>query len=309
MSPTQTNTDAPNPGSYRDVLSGTFGQSHTHETLNLLRRLYETHPTSHHISIVEGSDTTFPLSRYLESQGVTVSIDSHSTGPEHLGEQARLTGDTYLVYDYDDKAERLFPTVVAGRSRFSYKSISFVAYKCVWTKDRCTSYFYDLVSDSEGITKELAESVYVYGATLREEIWVYQSGMWTANKQLYKAVQAASWEDVVLEDAFKEGMRRDTKGFFESKDIYEDLETIWKRLVFMNSAIVSYTTLTFFFLRRGILLLGPPGNGKTESIKALLKETDYPALYVKSFTTPYVCYLSRSPPSMQWSDSQDRLIV
>ncbi|EIM84771.1 P-loop containing nucleoside triphosphate hydrolase protein [Stereum hirsutum FP-91666 SS1] len=90
--------------------------------------------------------------------------------------------------------------------------------------------------------------------------------MWTANKQLYKAVQAASWEDVVLEDAFKEGLRRDTKGFFESKDIYEDLETIWKR---------------------GILLLGPPGNGKTESIKALLKETDYPALYVKSFTTPY----------------------
>ena len=36
------------------------------------------------------------------------------------------------------------------------------------------------------------------------------------------------------------------------------------------------------------VLLGSPGNGKTESIKALLKEAPYPALYVKSFTTQRV---------------------
>lgn len=241
MSSTQTN--ALKPGSYQNVLTGTFGQSHSHETLNLLRHLYGTHPFSHHISVVESSETTFPLSRFLESQGIAVAIDSHSTDQ---GKQTRLTGDVYLVYDYDDKSKRLFSEVIAGRSTFTYKSTSFVAYKCVWTKDRCTSYFYDLVSDSEDVAKELAESVYVYGATLREEIWVYQSGRWTANKQLYKAVQAASWEDVVLEDAFKEGLRRDTKGFFESEDIYEDLETIWKRLVFVEKPLIMKLTFSSF---------------------------------------------------------------
>lgn len=38
-------------------------------------------------------------------------------------------------------------------------------------------------------------------------------------------------------------------------------------------------------IRIGLLLLGPPGNGKTESIKVLLKESGQAALYVKSFTT------------------------
>jgi len=80
-------------------------------------------------------------------------------------------------------------------------------------------------------------------------------------------------ELLVQREEFREDLRRDTRTFFESKDVYDGLGVVWKR---------------------GILLLGPPGNGKTESIKALLKETAYPALYVKSFTTPFV---SRWPPS------------
>lgn len=35
--------------------------------------------------------------------------------------------------------------------------------------------------------------------------------------------------------------------------------------------------------------LGPPGNGKTESIKVLLKESGISSLYVKSFNTNRVC--------------------
>ena len=60
------------------------------------------------------------------------------------------------------------------------------------------------------------------------------------NKKLYKAVQSASWDDVVLDDKFKEGLRRDTKTFFASNAAYDSLGITWKR---------------------GILLLGPAGVG------------------------------------------------
>ena len=39
--------------------------------------------------------------------------------------------------------------------------------------------------------------------------------------------------------------------------------------------------------------IGPPGNGKTESIKALLHDTPHSILYVKTISTPWVSTTSR----------------
>jgi len=82
---------------------------------------------------------------------------------------------------------------------------------------------------------------------------------------LWQEVQKADWKDVILNDDFKTTLKKDIFGFFSSERVYLDLQIPWKR---------------------GIVLYGPPGNGKTISIKAVMKsalEKGYSPLYVKSF--------------------------
>ncbi|MCJ1229208.1 hypothetical protein MMC12_005873, partial [Toensbergia leucococca] len=102
---------------------------------------------------------------------------------------------------------------------------------------------------------------------LHKEIYVFDSGMWTKNRELYKDVQKATWEEVILDSAMKKSLVEDIEGFFDRKDIYKEFAVPWKR---------------------GIIFHGEPGNGKTISIKALMhalsiRSEPVPALYVKSF--------------------------
>ena len=99
-------------------------------------------------------------------------------------------------------------------------------------------------------------------------VWVYD-GYWTQSKNLYDQVMKSSWDNVILDESMKKELTTVTNKFFSSKEIYEDLGVPWKR---------------------GLLFHGPPGNGKTISIRALMhslydRPDPIPTLYVKS--APY----------------------
>ncbi|KAJ2971269.1 hypothetical protein NUW58_g9464 [Xylaria curta] len=76
----------------------------------------------------------------------------------------------------------------------------------------------------------------------------------------------ASWDNVILDDGMKKAIIDDHVSFFDSRDTYARLKVPWKR---------------------GIIYYGPPGNGKTISIKATMnmlyaRKNPVPTLYVRS---------------------------
>lgn len=134
---------------------------------------------------------------------------------------------------------------------------------------------------------------------MRNAILVFDSGYWQVDRKLWASVQKASsphsimpctvpraqlpmslctyllskadWKDVILPAPLKSSVRHEYRSFFSSERIYKDLDVAWKR---------------------GVIFLGPPGNGKTISVKAMMrdvangegvgKETKR-VLYVRSF--------------------------
>lgn len=101
-----------------------------------------------------------------------------------------------------------------------------------------------------------------------EVVWVYDR-YWTKSKALWQEVEKASWSKVILNEGMKKELTNVTNKFFSSKEVYDDLGVPWKR---------------------GLMFYGPPGNGKTISLKALMHELldrkhPIPTLYVK--TAPF----------------------
>jgi len=105
-----------------------------------------------------------------------------------------------------------------------------------------------------------------WNSEVRGEVLVF-AGCWTKDTELYQAIEAATLANLVLEGDQKEILRDDVLRFFDSKETYERYGIPWKR---------------------GVLLLGPPGNGKTHAIKGLINLVGRPCLYVKSFKSPQI---------------------
>ena len=118
--------------------------------------------------------------------------------------------------------------------------------------------------------RETAEAFFTevceWSSEVRGEILVFTGGCWQRDTQLYQAIQTATFDNLVLPGSMSQDLRRDLDSFFAARETYEEHGVPWKR---------------------GVLFLGPPGNGKTHTVKALLNALGKPCLYVKSFKSEY----------------------
>ncbi|MCA9261207.1 MAG: ATP-binding protein [Planctomycetales bacterium] len=123
-----------------------------------------------------------------------------------------------------------------------------------------------VLADSEELAREFILDVARRTHHPGESILVFSDGHWERSRSLYQATQSASFDDLVLADNLKQSIREDFKSFLVSQNQYERLGIAW---------------------RRGALMIGPPGNGKTHCVRALVKELGVPSLYVQSLSHPY----------------------
>ena len=119
-------------------------------------------------------------------------------------------------------------------------------------------------------TDALIQAIGDYISSITDIVWVYD-GYWMQSRSLYQEIQRSSWDKVILDEEQKKELTGVTNKFFDSKETYEELGVPWKR---------------------GLIFHGPPGNGKTISIRALsheLYKRDDPVLtlYVKSAESTY----------------------
>jgi len=123
-----------------------------------------------------------------------------------------------------------------------------------------------IIASDIKLAEEFFAEVCGWSSEVRSEVLIFRDGNWVKNEELYEAIKAATFDNLILRQGLKEEIQSDFVQFFLSREVYERYGIAWKR---------------------GVLFIGPPGNGKTHTLKALINQLGKPCLYVKAFNSEY----------------------
>jgi AAA+ superfamily predicted ATPase len=135
-----------------------------------------------------------------------------------------------------------------------------------WTEGCSLRRHYWIVADEKQLADDFFDAVCEWGCEIRGEILVYHDGDFEKDEEIFDSIKTSTFDNLVLRDSLKEEIQNDFTQFFESREIYERYGIPWKR---------------------GAIFIGPPGNGKTHTLKALINHLGKPCLYVRSFKSEY----------------------
>ena len=172
-----------------------------------------------------------------------------------------------LQWSWHAAGKPLYRNTKAGRFQVKWNGHELEAVILVWpegfysTKDRVW-----LIADSEDVANSFYYEVCRWTNEVRDEVLVFSGGCWSKSPELAKDIRSSTGENLILEPTLKDAIWGDFERFFASKEMYAANGIPWKR---------------------GVLLLGPPGNGKSHTVKALVNHLGLPALYIKSLVSQH----------------------
>jgi len=199
-------------------------------------------------SVVQGDDWIFDVDKYARAQ--LCSFEKKTSIYSQI-----VTEWQGLQQGIEDETHNAWMEVV-------WQGHTLDVITLYWTKEYNRIYHYWILADNEEIAKSFLLAVCKWNSEIRGEVLVFDSGCWHKDEHLFHAIKNATLDNLILQGSLKRDIHEDLVQFFASRSIYEEHGIPWKR---------------------GILFVGPPGNGKTHAVKALINAMEQPCLYVKSF--------------------------
>ena len=225
-------------------------QPHTAISYYMTEALVGAHPKKH---VFAADGAPFNLLGYEETENCKITTTEGVT-PE-------------LQWSWHADGKPLYRNTKAGRFQVKWNDHTLEAVILVWSEG-----FYSkqdrvwLIADTEDIAKSFYYEVCRWTNEVREEVLVFSGDCWSKSRELAKDIRNSTAENLILEPALKDAIWGDFERFFASKEMYAAHGIPWKR---------------------GVLLLGPPGNGKSHTVKALVNHLGLPALYIKSLLSQH----------------------
>lgn len=198
--------------------------------------------------VLETTEDLFDPSAIVEAGGCTLT-------PSH----ELPTSFAHAWKGHDERVVRILAT---SWSAATWREEQLEIIRLVYSRDFRDITLSLVVARDRGVAEAFFEDVCAHAADLRGEVLVYANGCWNKSKELYASIERARFEDVVFAPGLAGQLQQDFERFLSAREQYDAWGIPWKR---------------------GALFVGPPGNGKTSAIKALVRHLKLPCLYVQSF--------------------------
>jgi AAA+ superfamily predicted ATPase len=179
---------------------------------------------------------------------------------------ARASSHNQSNTGWNKTYNELYQTIEHGNFQVEWQGKKIDLLLMNWGNGICKVKYYWILADTEEVANNFFSAVCEWNLPISKEILVFEDGYWSKDKELFEAIQTATFDNLVLGSNLKKTIQDDLIDFLNVREEYENYDIPWKR---------------------GMLLIGPPGNGKSHTIKAAINKMQLPCLYVRSLDANY----------------------